>query len=241
LVLGFFFRAGPGPRPGYNIKMQAAAATVRPADRHASLTQALLWLVVCASWLGVVLQLGLSARLAMRQGRSPLAGALDALCFFTVLTNLLVAVVTTARASARATWLSARSTLAAVAVYIFVVGLIYSLLLRATWAPTGLQKAADVLLHDAVPVLYVLWWLTGAPKGGLRWRQPLQWLAYPCAYCLFAVLLGEATGRYLYPFANIAQLGWGTVGRNAALIFACFWILGVIAVFVDRQLSRRSP
>lgn len=220
--------------------MQIAAATVRPAARHAKLTQALLWLVVGTSWLGVLLQLVLSARLAMRQGRSPLAGALDALCFFTVLTNLLVAVVTTARTSARTTWPAARSTLAGVAVYIFVVGLIYSLLLRAKWAPSGLQKAADVLLHDAVPVLYLLWWLTGAPRGGLRWRQPVQWLAYPFAYCVFLVLLGEATGRYLYPFANIAQLGWGTVGRNAVLIFALFWILGVIAVFVDRQLSRRA-
>jgi hypothetical protein len=219
--------------------MQVAAATVRPADRHARFTQALLWLVVCSSWLGILLQLVLSARLAMRQGRSPLAGALDALCFFTVLTNLLVAVVSTARTSARTTWLSARSTLAAVAVYIFVVGLIYSLLLRTTWAPTGVQKAADVLLHDAVPLLYVLWWLTGAPRGGLRWRQPVQWLAYPFAYCVFLVLLGEATGRYLYPFANIAQLGWGTVGRNAMLMLALFWILGVIAVFADRRLSRR--
>jgi|SRR5580693_2496028 hypothetical protein len=219
--------------------MQVAAATVRPADRHARFTQALLWLVACSSWLGILLQLVLSARLAMRQGRSPLAGALDALCFFTVLTNLLVAVVSTARTSARTTWLSARSTLAAVAVYVFVVGLIYSLLLRTTWAPTGMQKAADVLLHDAVPLLYLLWWLTGAPRGGLRWRQPVQWLAYPFAYCVFLVLLGEAIGRYLYPFANIAQLGWGTVGRNAVLMLALFWILGVIAVFADRQLSRR--
>ena len=219
--------------------MQVAAATVRPADRHARFTQALLWLVACSSWLGILLQLVLSARLAMRQGRSPLAGALDALCFFTVLTNLLVAVVSTARTSARTTWLSARSTLAAVAVYVFVVGLIYSLLLRTTWAPTGMQKAADVLLHDAVPLLYLLWWLTGAPRGGLRWRQPVQWLAYPFAYCVFLVLLGEAIGRYLYPFANIAQLGWGMVGRNAVLMLALFWILGVIAVFADRQLSRR--
>lgn len=220
--------------------MQVAPATVRPADPHARLTQALLWLVVCTSWLGVVLQLILSSRLAIQQGRSPLAGALDALCYNTVLTNLFVAMVSTARASGRDSWLTARSTLAAVAIYIFVVGLIYSLLLRATWAPTGLQKAADVLLHDAVPVLYLLWWLTGAPRGGLRWRQPVQWLAYPFAYCMFLVLLGEATGRYLYPFANIAQLGWATVGRNAGLIFALFWILGVTAVLVDRRLSRRT-
>ena len=199
-----------------------------------------MWLVVCTSWLGVLLQLVLSAGLAIQQGRAPLAGVLDAVCYYTVLTNLLVAVVSTARASRRNSWLGAPGALAAVAVYIFVVGLIYSLLLRATWAPTGLQKAADVLLHDAVPVLYVLWWLTGARKGSLRWRQPLHWLAYPFAYCLFSVLLGEATGRYLYPFTNVAQLGWGTVGRNAVLIFALCWILGLIAVFVDRQFARRS-
>ena len=93
---------------------------------------------------------------------------LSALSYFTVLTNLLVTVLVSARAaraSARS-FLSRPGTLAAGAVYIGVVGIIYSLVLRALWAPSGLHKAEDVILHDLIPVLYPLWWLWFAPKGG---------------------------------------------------------------------------
>lgn len=81
------------------------------------------------------------------------------------------------------------------------------MLLRSLWAPTGLHKLADAILHSLIPVLFVSWWLLYAPKQGLRWSGPLGWLAYPLAYFVFCVILGMLTGRYLYPFADLGSLG----------------------------------
>jgi hypothetical protein len=200
-------------------------------------------LIAILGWLGLILQLIVSARAATNAGRSPLAGILDALCYFTVLTNLLVAIVATSGLIGGRGFVAPRGVLAATAVYIFVVGLIYSLLLRSLWAPTGLHKLSDALLHDIVPLLYVIWWLCCAPKGGLRWAQTIGWLGYPLAYFAFSVLLGALTGRYLYPFADISALGVATVLRNGVFLLAFFEGLALAAVGLDRILSgaQRPP
>jgi len=190
----------------------------------------LLLLVAILGWLGLALQLVVSARLASGAGRPPFTGIVDALCYFTVLTNLLVAIVATAGVTGGRGFFASRGVLASTAVYIFVVGLIYSLLLRSLWAPTGLHKLADALLHDLVPLAYVIWWLCYAPKSGLRWAQTVGWLGYPLAYFAFSVLLGAVTGRYLYPFADISTLGLATVLRNGVLLLVLFEGLALGAV-----------
>src|ERR1700722_20495273 len=197
--------------------------------------------VAVIAWAGVLLQLWLSARHAQQTGHSALRALLVVLCYNTVLTNVLVALVATrvalAGAGARRT---STTILAAAAVYIFVVCLIYSLLLRSQWAPVGLSKLADELLHDVTPILYLLWWLLWAPKNGLRWSSPLQWLLYPLAYFLISLIAGAYTGRYLYPFGDVGAHGLATVLRNGALILALYLLLGFAAVGVARLFSRRA-
>lgn len=203
--------------------------------QSAPLNRAFLIVIALLGWLGIVLQLWVSARLSMHNGHSVWHGIVQALCYFTVLTNILVTLIVT-----RLAWVGPRGflarpgTLAAAAVYIVVVGLIYALLLNALWAPSGLHKLADAILHSLIPVLFVLWWLLYAPKKGLRWTQPLRWLAYPLAYFVFSVVLGTLTGRYLYPFADLGNLGPVRVLRNAALLLLLFWGLGMAAVTLAR-------
>jgi hypothetical protein len=206
------------------------------------LNRAFLILIALLGWLGIVLQLWVSARLAMHQGNSPWHGIVQALCYFTVLTNILVTLIAT-----RLTWsapgrglLGRPGTLAAAAVYIVVVGLIYALLLRSLWAPSGLQKLADAILHTLLPVLFVLWWLRYAPKQGLRWSEPVRWLGYPLAYFAFSLILGALTGRYLYPFADLGNLGAVRVLRNAALLLLLFWGLGMATVTLVRLGGSRA-
>jgi len=203
----------------------------------------LLLLIAILGWFGLLLQLIVSARLSANAGRSPFAGVLDALCYFTVVTNLLMASVATVGVTGDKGFFASAGTRAATAVYIFVVGLIYTLLLRALWAPTGLHKIADAILHDLVPLAYTLWWVGFAPKGALRWVQPLGWLAYPLAYFAFSVVLGLLTGRYLYPFVDLGALGVAALLRNAVLLATLFLLLGLAAVALDRALgpTRRAP
>ena len=61
---------------------------------------------------------------------------------------------------------------------IALVGLVYSLWLRNTWDPQGLQKLADIALHDAVPVLFVGMWLA-------LWLLPREWPWVLAAFALF--------------------------------------------------------
>jgi hypothetical protein len=206
---------------------------------RAAVKNALLGAVVLASWLGIALQLIVSARLSLSRGDAALRGVLQALAYFTVLTNLMVALgasVRLVRGAGAAAW--ERRALAALAVYIFVVGLVYTLLLRQLWQPSGAQYLADLLLHDVVPVLYVAWWLSCAPRGGLRVSDAFVWLLWPLVYFSISMLVGHRTGRYLYPFADIGALGVGRALTNAGAVLALFLILGLLAVAFDRYAPR---
>jgi hypothetical protein len=200
------------------------------------LSRSFLIVIALAGWIGLVLQLIVSVRTGRANVTPAWHSILFAMSYFTMLTNLLVAVLVSARVAriSSRNVLSRPGTLAAAAVYILVVGIIYSLLLRTLWSPVGIHKAADVILHDVTPVLYLLWWLLFAPKGGLSWGDPLKWLAYPLAYLAFSIALGNFTGRYLYPFADLPALGLSAVARNGALVLLLFWGLGMFAVLIAR-------
>ncbi len=205
-------------------------------NKREALSRSFLIVIALAGWTGLVMQLAVSARAGAVDEVPAWRSMLLAMGYFTVLTNLLVTVLVSARIAriSSRSILSRPAMLAAAAVYILVVGIIYSLLLRTLWAPSGIHKAADVILHDLMPVLYLLWWLAFAPKGGLTVSDPLRWLLYPLAYFGFALLLGHFTGRYLYPFADLPALGPATVARNGALLLGLFWGLGLVAVLISR-------
>src|SRR5688572_4623987 len=77
--------------------------------------------------------------------------------FFTILTNSLVAIYFSAVLSNSKsnfiTIINKPGTLTAVTVYITIVGLVYQIILRHLWHPTGLQMIVDELLHTLVPVM----------------------------------------------------------------------------------------
>lgn len=199
-----------------------------------------LFATAAVGWLGVGLQLYLGMRYVANMGLPPVAGIVTTFSYFTVLTNLLVAVLLTASAlCGRAdTLLTRPGTMSAAAVYIVIVGAIYAVLLRAMWHPTGLQRLADLTLHDAMPVLYVLCWLFFVPKGTLHWRQPVVWLVYPLLYGIYTLIRGALGARYPYPFLDVRALGWPAVLLNSAVLGAVFVALGLVVVMLDRTVAR---
>ena len=80
--------------------------------------------------------------------------------YFTILTNLLVAICFTYlyfnKKSKIKTWFSSPKTLTAINVYILVVGLVYNLVLRPLREAKGLEILADELLHAIVPLLFMI-------------------------------------------------------------------------------------
>jgi hypothetical protein len=101
----------------------------------------------------------------------------SSLVFFTILTNLLIAVGTTftffTPKSPAGQFFSRPEIQTDTAIYIAVVGIVYSLVLPELWNPEGVQRLADLMLHDLVPLLYVACWFIFVPKSGLRWKHAL--------------------------------------------------------------------
>ena len=199
-------------------------------------------LLAAVGWLALVLQLGIMLGNAANAGTSLLAAVGSFLSFFTVLSNLLVAVALAATVPAvppRAVRpLTEPSGATALAGYITVVGVVYSLVLRQLWHPTGARLVADVLLHDVMPLAYVIYWLTLVPKGLLGWRHVLPWLAFPAVYMVAILARGALIHVYPYPFIDVAALGYQRVLRNVALLFAGFLGLGLVYVAIDRAMRR---
>jgi hypothetical protein len=189
-------------------------------------------------WFALVLQLWLM--LARVAGvAAMLQEAITFFSFFTILTNILVALVFTAMACG---WVSdfkqffnSSSVQAAIAVYIAMVGISYHLLLAQLWNPQGAQWLADTLLHTVMPVAYVLYWVIFGPRAGLRWKDAAVWLIYPGVYLGYVLAKGAVSGVYPYPFVDVKVLGYGGVFVRAGVFLLVFLGLGLLAVALGRN------
>lgn len=164
--------------------------------------------------------------------------------YFTILTNIIVAITLTAIAffppTATGRFLSGPAVQAAAAVYITIVGVVYSLFLRGVWDPVGWNAIADHSLHDVMPILYVGYWLIFAPKAGVEWADPIKWLVYPAAYFAYSLLRGSIVGWYPYWFADVTLLGYPEALTNAGLVLAAFAVVGFIYAGIAKLLSRTA-
>lgn len=197
--------------------------------------------IACIGWGALTLQLHITLGVAAANGKSLAVALFIFIRYFTILTNLLAAVCMTACFFPRsAAWFN-KNLLSPCALYMAMVGIVYGLFLASVWSPEGLQWWADVLLHDAMPVLVVLYWLVFALKGRLRWIDPLIWLFYPLGYLAVSLVLGAFNGWYPYPFVNVTVLGYPRVALNAfGLTFLCL-CLGLLLVALDHAMARHSP
>lgn len=164
--------------------------------------------------------------------------------YFTILSNLLIAVICGAVALAPRSlpgrWCARSSIRGAALLYILVTFTVYHLVLASHWHPQGLAWLANELLHTVVPTLYALGWLWIVPARGLHWRHLGAWLVVPVLYFAWAMLLGQVLRVYPYPFLNLARLGVQPLLRNAMLLLLVFVVFGAIVVVLDLRLTRRT-
>jgi hypothetical protein len=195
-------------------------------------------------WFALILQLYLVISHKVPPGMHLLGRIIRYFSFFTILSNLLVGIslgfLLLDPEAPLSGFFSRPLVQTAIALYISLVGLIYSTLLREVWDPKGLQKVADKLLHDIVPVLYVLYWLIFTPKGLLHWKDVLRWLIFPLAYLAYILLRGALSGIYPYPFLDVSLGGYARVFVNIGLLLLTFIGIGLFIVLVDRLMGRSS-
>jgi hypothetical protein len=162
--------------------------------------------------------------------------------YFTVLTNILVALCFTALLLKRKEggFFTMPSTLTATAVYIAVVALIYNLILRFTWEPKGLQMIVDELLHLIVPLLFIVYWFLFVPKSSLKWNDTFSWLIYPFIYLMFTLYRGSTSGFYPYPFVDVTKYGYATVLVNCFYVLIVFLVLSFLSVWIGGRFKKEN-
>lgn len=194
------------------------------------------------AWAALALQFDLSIATSLARGLSLADGVIRYLGFFTILSNLLVALALSlplAGANSAATRFFSRPwVLGGITVSIVVTGIAYNLLLRRLWHPQGLQLFADLLLHDAIPLLFAFYWWRWVPRGDYRRRELALWTIYPAVYFVYVLLHGAASGYYPYPFINVAHLGYARVLVNAVALLIGYGAVALLLLALDRAKTR---
>ena len=198
------------------------------------------------SWAGVLLQFWLSINLALANGKTIGEGIIIFLGYFTVLTNLLVALTATlpliAGSSRLGHWFAKPMVLGSATTSILIVGIAYHFLLRNVWQPQGLQLLADIVLHYVVPVLTFAYWFVFPPSAKLGVFAPLAWCLYPISYFVYVFARGVLLGSYPYYFIDVTRLGYGKALLNSFGLLIIFIILGTVLLGVATLRNRfRSP
>jgi hypothetical protein len=173
---------------------------------------------------------------------TPAARVANLFTFFTILTNILVAVTGATLALApdrRSTVLSVLRLDAVLG--IAVTGIVYHTLLADLYDLQGAEAFADLLFHTVSPVLGVLGWLVFGPRRLLDRRVVALAMLYPLAWLAFTLVRGAVIGWYPYPFVDAGELGYAQVALNCVGITALFLVLAVALLAVDRLLARSSP
>jgi len=170
-----------------------------------------------------------------------LAGSVRYFGYFTLLGNIQVALAFTAPllpGSAYTRFFQRPGVRTAIGVYILVVAVIYYLLLRKLYDPTGLGAFVNSLLHYVMPPLYLADWALFVPKESLSFRQIPYWLIFPLLYAAATLLHGAYSGYYPYPFLDAGKYGYHQIAINIVALTGFFVLVSAGFVTAGRLANR---
>lgn len=170
----------------------------------------------------------------------PVNRTINFFSFFTILSNILVALAITvplvAPDSGAGSFFSRSSVRTALATYIIVVCVTYHLLLRDLWDPQGWQKVADYTLHYVTPALFVIDWMIFVAKRSVAWSTAFKALVFPILYLGWTLYHGSWSGFYPYPFVDVGKLGLQQVLINSAGMTGAFLVLCLVLIGAGKLL-----
>jgi len=162
-------------------------------------------------------------------------------CYFTVLSNILVAAVSirdaTGTSASSRLWRVLR--LNAV-VGICVTAVVHWFALRPLLDLHGADLLADKLLHVVVPVLAVFTWVVAGPRGQVLSSELVLSSLFPALYMLWTLVHGAWRHWYPYPFADVRLHGYAVVLLNSLAVVALMVVLSFAALLLDRRLSQTT-
>jgi hypothetical protein len=198
------------------------------------------------AWFALAAQFVISIQLSVARGSSVASGIWMYFAFFTVMTNLLVALTLTVPALAPSSrlgrFLAKPSSITGATASIILVAIVYNTLLIHLNRQQGWRFVTDLLLHFVVPMLTVVYWWIAVRRASVSWKSAALWMLYPIAYFCYTTARGLASGFYPYYFINVAQLGFGWVLLNAIGVLMAFLIILVALLALKSSLrAAESP
>lgn len=167
-----------------------------------------------------------------------LAATVDYFSYFTILSNILVALTLAFAALAPNSRLGlallAPPMVLATVVYITVTGATFYFILAKLYHLEGWTKVLDHLLHYVMPPAFVLFWLLFVPKGRLHLRNVAWMLVAPLVYAAYTLVHGPFSGFYPYPFVDVPEIGIVHVVANVGKFIVLFTLVGCAYVLIDR-------
>jgi hypothetical protein len=203
----------------------------------------LILIIVCAC-AGIILQFLTFIPLLLGQGKTGSESIIQVCSYFTITTNVLLAVTTIIAFLLPHTswgrWTTKDKTIAAITVYIIIVGLVFNIVLRPLLHFYGWARVGNELVHSVVPIFYITYWITFTAKGNLSWKDAYSWLAYPLLYLLYTFIHGMTSGWYPYPFMDVKQIGYTGFWLNSFYLTLLFMLLSFLLIGIDKMIARRK-
>lgn len=239
--------------------MSTIASTSAVAPSRSRLATTLLVTNAAVTWTGVAISLTLAVtgnnkhldpsdptqigNLASGVA-TPLERFFDWLSYFTIWSNVLVAVVVTVLVARPALFARSdrvgtiwRALRLDTVLMIIVTGLVYNLLL-AKGGLTGWPLVSNTFLHVVTPILTTVVWLVAGPRGLLSNRVVFGSLVVPVVYVAWALVRGAAIGAYPYPFLDVAVKGYPYVLAFVAGLVVFAVLLAYLLWAIDVGLRR---
>lgn len=210
----------------------------------------------CA-WFGVLLSFTLSAlgtypstnttpTLLGNPTQGAIGRILDFFTYFTIWSNILVAVVMTMlffRPTRDSFWF--RVVRLDSVLMIVVTGIIYNVVLAGTSNNQGLEVVTNGFDHILTPLVTFVVWLACGPRGWINWRIIFASLIIPIIWLVWALARGAVIKAYPYPFLDVITKGFATVMTNVAgiVVFAivlCLILWGIDAL-IRRVFAKSEP
>ncbi|KGN40403.1 Pr6Pr family membrane protein [Knoellia aerolata] len=203
-------------------------------------------LTAVVTWAALLLQLVLVIRggVVLDEVTPPALGTrlVRFISYFTVLTNLLVAVTTTTLALGQdrfPRWWRVLRLNAVVG--IAVTGLVHWFLLRPLLDLSGADRFADTLLHVVGPLLAVVGWLVFGPRGRADRGLLVPSLVYPLGWLAYTLVHGAVAGWYPYPFLDVGLHGYPRALLACVGVAVLLVALTEGAIRLDRRLPGEQP
>ncbi|HEV2709658.1 MAG TPA: Pr6Pr family membrane protein [Edaphobacter sp.] len=169
--------------------------------------------------------------------------AVNFFSFFTILTNLFVAIVLIVSASNLIRHRDPTEVddilRGSATVSIAIVGLVFGLLL--SHLDSGMIPWTNFVLHSLMPIVMVLDWLIQPPKAKLVPRHIWFWVIYPIAYLVYSLIRGAFTNWYPYWFIdpNNSPGRWTGVIVHSAAITIGFLVVSFVLLWLGNKLNRK--